>query len=145
MNSQQASGGIGSAPDSAGSNQSLGQQGVRAKAGEAVSKVADVAQEASSQVKQAAASLASEANQQAKGFLNQQLASGADLVGNIADSLRAAADNLNQNTPQLPANADGQEQSAKQRLVGIRVLQWGAVTRTLERIRWHMNGCGTPA
>jgi uncharacterized phage infection (PIP) family protein YhgE len=107
MNSQQASGGIGSAPDSAGSNQSSGQQGVRAKAGEAVSKVADVAQEASSQAKQAAASLASEANQQAKGFLNQQLASGADLVGNIADSLRAAADNLNQNTPQLAEIARG--------------------------------------
>jgi uncharacterized phage infection (PIP) family protein YhgE len=80
---------------------------VRAKTGEAVSKVADVAQEASSQAKQAAASLASEANQQAKGFLNQQLASGADLVGNIADSLRAAADNLNQNTPQLAEIARG--------------------------------------
>ena len=81
--------------------QSGSEQGVRAKAGEAVSKLADVAQQAGSQAKQAASSLASDANQRAKGFLNQQVASGADLVGHVADSVRSAADNLDHSAPQI--------------------------------------------
>jgi hypothetical protein len=74
---------------------------VRAKASEAVSKLADVAQQAGSQAKQTASSLASDANQKAKGFLNQQVASGAELAGHVANSARCAADNLDQNSPQL--------------------------------------------
>jgi ElaB/YqjD/DUF883 family membrane-anchored ribosome-binding protein len=74
---------------------------VRAKAGEAVSKLADVAQQAGSQAKQTASSLASDANQKAKGFLNQQVAAGADLVHHVADSARCAADNLDQEAPQV--------------------------------------------
>ena len=76
-------------------------QDVRAKASEAVSKLADVAQQAGSQAKQTASSLASDANQKAKGFLNQQVASGAELAGHVANSARCAADNLDQNAPQL--------------------------------------------
>jgi ElaB/YqjD/DUF883 family membrane-anchored ribosome-binding protein len=76
-------------------------QDVRAKASEAVSKLADVAQQAGSQAKQTASSLASDANQKAKGFLNQQVASGAELAGHFANSARCAADNLDQNAPQL--------------------------------------------
>jgi len=90
MNGQQASGGIGSAPNAAGSNQSSGEQGVRRD--EALSKVADVAQQAGSQAKQAASSLAADANHRAKGFLNQQVASASDLAGHVADSVRSAAD-----------------------------------------------------
>ena len=100
MNSQQPSGMNTSATESARS-QSGSEQGVRAKAGEAVSKLADVAQQAGSQAKQAASSLASDANQRAKGFLNQQVASGADLVGHVADSVRSAADNLDHSAPQI--------------------------------------------
>ena len=74
MNSQQPSGMNTSTTESARSHQSGSDQGVRAKAGEAVSKLADVAQQAGSQAKQAASSLASDANQRAKGFLNQQVA-----------------------------------------------------------------------
>src|ERR1700704_1505768 len=101
MNSQQPSGMNTSATESARSHQSGSEQGVRAKAGEAVSKLADVAQQAGSQAKQAASSLASDANQRAKGFLNQQVATGADLVGHVADSVRSAADNLDHSAPQL--------------------------------------------
>ena len=43
-------------------------QDMRAKAGEAISKVTDAAQQAGSQAKDAAASLASDASQKAKGF-----------------------------------------------------------------------------
>ena len=101
MNSQQPSGMNTAATESARSQQSGSEQGVRAKAGEAVSKLADVAQQAGSQAKQAASSLASDANQRAKGFLNQQVASGADLVGHVADSVRSAADNLDHSAPQI--------------------------------------------
>ena len=76
-------------------------QDMRAKAGEAVSKVTDAAQEAVSQAKQAASSLASEATQRTKGLLNQQVAAGADLVGHVANSAKSAADSLDRNAPQL--------------------------------------------
>jgi hypothetical protein len=74
---------------------------MRAKAGEAASKIADVAQQAGSQAKQAASSLASDASQKAKGFLNMQVTAGADLVGHVVESARAAAGSLDQNAPQL--------------------------------------------
>ncbi len=98
---QQPSGTNTPASESARSDLSGSEQGVRAKAGEAVSKLADVAQQAGSQAKQAASSLAADANQRAKGFLNQQVASGADLAGHVADSVRSAADNLDHSAPQL--------------------------------------------
>jgi hypothetical protein len=78
-----------------------GSQDMRVKAGEAASKVVDVAQQAGSQAKQAASSLASDASQKAKGFLNMQVTAGADLVGHVAESARRAADSLDQNAPQL--------------------------------------------
>jgi ElaB/YqjD/DUF883 family membrane-anchored ribosome-binding protein len=104
MNNQAPSFSSSSASDSLKSNnQSSGpkSQDLRGKAGEAVSKLADVAQQAGSQAKQTASSLASDANQKTKGFLNQQVASGADLAGHVADSARCAADNLDENAPQL--------------------------------------------
>ena len=101
MNSQQPSGTNISSSQSARSSQSGSEQGVRAKAGEAVSKLADVAQQAGTQAKEAASSLASDANDRAKGFLTQQVASGADLAGHVADSVRSAADSLDRSAPQL--------------------------------------------
>ena len=106
MNNQQPSFASSSASDSVQSNNQASRSGhqsqdVRAKAGEAVSKLADVAQQAGSQAKHTASSLASDANQKAKGFLNQQVAAGADLVHHVADSARCAADNLDQSAPQL--------------------------------------------
>jgi hypothetical protein len=74
---------------------------MRAKAGEAASQVADAARQASGQAKQAAASFASDATKQAKGFLNMQVGAGADLVDHVAESARAAADSLDQKAPQL--------------------------------------------
>jgi ElaB/YqjD/DUF883 family membrane-anchored ribosome-binding protein len=74
---------------------------MRAKAGEAVSKLADAAQQAGSQARQTASSLAADANQKAKGFLNQRMAGGADLAAHVADSAKCAADNLGDKAPQL--------------------------------------------
>jgi hypothetical protein len=76
-------------------------QNVRAKAGETAAQVTDAARDAGSQAKRAAASLASDATKQAKGFLNMQVTAGADMVGHVAESARTAADSLDQNAPQL--------------------------------------------
>jgi hypothetical protein len=74
---------------------------LRSTAGEAASKVAEVAQQAGTQAKEAAASLASDAQQKAKGLLNMQVTAGADLADHVAESAHCAADNLDQNAPQL--------------------------------------------
>jgi hypothetical protein len=76
-------------------------QDMRSKAADAASKVADAAQQAGSQAKETAASLASDAAQQAKGLLNMQVTAGADLASNLAESVHCAADKLDQSSPQL--------------------------------------------
>src|SRR5262245_27998155 len=78
-----------------------GTQDIRAKVDEVTSKVADVAQQAGTQVKEAATSLASDAQQKAKGLLKMQVTSGVDLAGHVARSALCAADNLDRNAPQL--------------------------------------------
>ena len=74
---------------------------IRSKAGEAVSKLANVAHTAGQQAKATATSLASEANERAKGVMNQQVAAGAEWVGHLAEATKAAAENLKQNAPQF--------------------------------------------
>ena len=76
-------------------------QGVRAKAEDAVSKLTDVAQQAGSQAKQSATSMATDATRGAKRLLDDQIVAGADLAGHVAESVRSAADKLEQNAPQL--------------------------------------------
>jgi hypothetical protein len=98
MNSQQPRPGS-SGPSSARSPTQPSSQNT--KAGDAASKVADVARQASGQAKQAASSLASDATKRAKGFLNMQVTAGADMVEQVVESARAAAESLDQNAPQL--------------------------------------------
>jgi hypothetical protein len=100
MNSQHPRPGI-SEPTSARSHTPPPSQDMRAKAGDAASKIADAAREASGQAKQAASSLASDATKQAKGFLNMQVTAGVDMVDHVVESARAAAESLDQNAPQL--------------------------------------------
>ena len=72
-----------------------------AKTGEAVSKLAEAAQQVGSQAKETATSLASEAGNKAKGLLQHQVEAGADFVADIAQSVRVAANSLDQNAPHL--------------------------------------------
>jgi ElaB/YqjD/DUF883 family membrane-anchored ribosome-binding protein len=74
---------------------------LREKAGKLVAQVGDTAQEVAEQARQSAASLAAEANQSIKGLLNNQLTAGADLVGEVAQSARAAAVSLDESAPQI--------------------------------------------
>jgi hypothetical protein len=98
MNSQRPRPGI---SESSSARSHTPSQEMRAKAGDAASKIADAAREAGGQAKQAASSLASDATQQVKGFLNMQVTAGADMVDHVVESARAAAESLDQNAPQL--------------------------------------------
>ena len=118
MNSQYPSSSSSStSPSSRPENQSTASgvaQDMRAKAGEAISKVTDAAQQAGSQAKDAAASLASDASQKAKGFLNMQVSGCSDLAGHLARSVRCAAADLDPNAPQLASLARGAAERVEQ-------------------------------
>jgi chemotaxis regulatin CheY-phosphate phosphatase CheZ len=76
-------------------------QDMRAKAGDCASKIAGAAREAGDQAKHAASSLASDATKRAKGFINMQVTAGADMADHVVGSARIAAENLEQEAPQL--------------------------------------------
>jgi ElaB/YqjD/DUF883 family membrane-anchored ribosome-binding protein len=75
--------------------------GFGAQAGAAFSKVGVAAQQAGSQISEAATSLATQAGEKAKGVIDQQVSSGADFLKSIGRSARAAADTLELDAPQL--------------------------------------------
>jgi hypothetical protein len=134
MNSQYPSSSSSSTPPSSHpENQSAASgvaQDMRAKAGEAISKVTDAAQQAGNQAKDAAASLASDASQKAKGFLNMQVSSGSDLAGHVARSVRCAAESLDPNAPQLASLARGAAERVEQFSRDIRVQTVEDLVRT---------------
>jgi hypothetical protein len=69
--------------------------------GEAVAGLSSAAQEAKRQAREAAGSLASQATEQVRDLADRQVGAGADLVAQIAESFRSAADSLEQGVPQL--------------------------------------------
>jgi ElaB/YqjD/DUF883 family membrane-anchored ribosome-binding protein len=74
---------------------------LRSRASDAMSKVGEVAQQAAGEAKRSAASLAAEAGERGKAMLHERVAAGVGLVGHVAASTRAAAENLDPNAPQL--------------------------------------------
>jgi ElaB/YqjD/DUF883 family membrane-anchored ribosome-binding protein len=70
-----------------------------------VSKLADTAQQTAQQaaegLEQTASSLASDTRDRVKGLLSEKVASGAELVGQVAGSARRAADDLERKSPQI--------------------------------------------
>ena len=103
MDSKQTSGSttFPARPDSSPPQPATGAKDLRAKAGDAASKINEAAQAAGQQAKATATSLASEANEKAKGVLNGQIAAGAEWVGYVAEATKAAADSLDRNAPKL--------------------------------------------
>jgi ElaB/YqjD/DUF883 family membrane-anchored ribosome-binding protein len=103
MNSKQTSGSttFPARSDTAPQQAEAGAKDIRNKAGDAVAKIGDAAQAAGQQAKATATSLASEANEKAKGVLNQQITAGAQWVGFVAEATQAAADSLDRNAPKL--------------------------------------------
>jgi len=78
-----------------------GNQDFGGKAKEAMSKVADVAQQAGNEARQHASSLAAEAKEKTKDYFNQRVSTGADLASHVAKSIECAADNLDPKAPQI--------------------------------------------
>jgi ElaB/YqjD/DUF883 family membrane-anchored ribosome-binding protein len=74
---------------------------LRSTATDAMSKVSDAAQQAMDEAKKSASSLASAATERAKGAVEERISGGADLLGHVAASVRAAARELEPNAPQL--------------------------------------------
>jgi uncharacterized phage infection (PIP) family protein YhgE len=75
--------------------------GTGGTASDAVAKLSNVAQQAAAQAKQSASNAASTVTHQVKDLLNNQVGSGADLVGHFASSAKRAAEDLDRNAPQL--------------------------------------------
>ncbi len=97
-----------SQPGRAGAGSTTSSLGGQAKASEpaalaseALSAVTDVASQVGARAKQEALSLAEQANEKAGDFLSQQLRGGADLAGQLAGSVKSAADTLGDTAPQL--------------------------------------------
>jgi len=70
-------------------------------ASDAMSKVSDAAQQAAATAKQTAADATSSITTQVKELLDRQVGTGADMVGHFAHSAKRAAEDLDQNAPQL--------------------------------------------
>jgi ElaB/YqjD/DUF883 family membrane-anchored ribosome-binding protein len=87
---------------------------VRAKLGDAVSKLTEAAQQAGGDAKDAAMALASDANKKATGLLNQQFSTGADFAGNIAKAVQSAADSLDEKSPQLAGFVRGAAETVEE-------------------------------
>jgi uncharacterized phage infection (PIP) family protein YhgE len=73
----------------------------RKQGSDTLSQVSEAAQSATSTAKKAASEAASTITDQVKGLLDNQLASGVEMVGHLGSSARRAADDLDQNAPQL--------------------------------------------
>jgi hypothetical protein len=93
---------------------------VRATIGDAVSKLSEAAQQAGGGAKDAALSLAADANKKAAGLLNQQFSTGADFAGNIAAAVKSAAESLDRNSPQLAGFVRSAAQSVEEFSADIR-------------------------
>jgi len=70
-------------------------------ANEAYAAASSAAQQATEGAKQSAAYAVNVVSGQLKDLLNQQVVNGADMIGHVASSVQLAADDLDQNAPQI--------------------------------------------
>jgi ElaB/YqjD/DUF883 family membrane-anchored ribosome-binding protein len=76
-------------------------EALREGAADAMGKISDVAQQAMGEAKKSASSLAAAASERAKGAAQERVSEGADFIGHVAASIRAAARDLDPNAPQV--------------------------------------------
>lgn len=96
----QAGPGQGSATGGAG-----GEMGSRI--GETAKQVGESAKQAGAKAQRAAGSLGSRTNEQARRLADRQLSMGAEIIGDVADAVRTAAERLDRNEPQIAQLARG--------------------------------------
>jgi ElaB/YqjD/DUF883 family membrane-anchored ribosome-binding protein len=87
-------------PANSASGASL-KEGVADKARQAGAALTETAQRVGDQAKETASSLASDAQQRFHGYMDQQVAAGADLAGRVASAIKTAADELDHTSPAL--------------------------------------------
>jgi ElaB/YqjD/DUF883 family membrane-anchored ribosome-binding protein len=92
---------FGQQPSIQGSNRSGRAKTIGQAASDTFSTASGLAQDAAGRAKQAASDTASTVAHQAKELLDRQVGSGAQLVGHLASSARKAAEELDQNAPQI--------------------------------------------
>ena len=76
-------------------------EALRSNAADAMGKISDVAQQAMGEAKRSASSLAAAASERAKSAAQERVSGGADFIGHVAASIRAAARDLDPNAPQV--------------------------------------------
>src|SRR5215831_4663713 len=76
-------------------------EALRSNAADAMGKISDAAQQAMGEAKKSASSLAAAATERAKGAAQERISDGADFIGHVAASIRAAARDLDPNAPQV--------------------------------------------
>jgi ElaB/YqjD/DUF883 family membrane-anchored ribosome-binding protein len=76
-------------------------EGLADKARQAGAALTETAQRVGDQTKETASSLASDAQQRFQGYMDQQVAAGADLAGRVATVIKTAADELDRTSPAL--------------------------------------------
>ena len=76
-------------------------EGLADKARQAGAALTETAQRVGDQAKETASSLASDAQQRFHGYMDQQVAAGADLAGRVASVIKTAADELDRTSPAL--------------------------------------------
>jgi ElaB/YqjD/DUF883 family membrane-anchored ribosome-binding protein len=75
--------------------------GLADKARQAGAALTETAQRVGDQAKETASSLASDAQHRFHGYMDQQVAAGADLAGRVASVIKTAADELDRTSPAL--------------------------------------------
>src|SRR5436190_1480123 len=91
---------------SAGAHESVSERTAKA-AKDAISSASALAEEATGKVKQAASDTAATVTSEVKQMLNRQVGGGADTLGQVARSVRRAADDLERDCPQIAGLARG--------------------------------------
>jgi hypothetical protein len=87
--------------DSSAADEGASPRSGESQIGEAGREAGLAMRKAGKHARKAASSIVADANAQVAGLLDQQVEAGADLVSAVASSLKAAADNLEDNAPQL--------------------------------------------
>jgi len=96
---------IGTSAQPASKRENTGNGGHRKPTGRTAS--ASAAERAAKQAISAAGSLSALAGEEVKRVADRQVAVGADIIQNVADAIRTAADNLDESVPQLGGLARG--------------------------------------
>ncbi len=129
-------------------------RGWRSKRGKSGAALTQTAQQARDQARETASSLASEAQERIQGYMDQQVAAGADLAGRVASAIKTAADELGRSSPMLGDMVRGASEKVddlsqqfrdkrRTRFLPIRATLFGASRRSCSALLRHWDSWPT--